>query len=76
LLKEAGAPQKYTGISISLSRFFVDYLTSAGFHVTVIDESSFDEKVRPYALPPSSRYSSHPLATNHRKIYFARRPVA
>jgi len=55
---------------------FVGYLTGEGFDVTALDESSFDEGfIRRHCLRPPI-YSSHPLATNHRKIYLARKPVA
>jgi hypothetical protein len=52
---------------------FIDHLTSAGFDVTVIDESSFDERFVAVDCLRPPVYSSHPLATNRRKVFFARK---
>lgn len=48
-------------------------LRAQGFAVTVVDERNFDSSVviKHVLFPPA--LSSHPLATNHRKVYFARR---
>ncbi len=55
---------------------FAGLLQQVGFHVTPVDESSFRTSfVKRHCLRPPV-YSSHPLATNHRKVYFARKPVA
>ncbi len=55
---------------------FAGLLQQVGFHVTSVDESSFPASfVKRHCLRPPV-YSSHPLATNHRKVYFARKPVA
>jgi predicted SAM-dependent methyltransferase len=52
---------------------FGRYLETHGFTVTVVDESSFDaELVKRHVLFPPI-LSDHPLATNHRRIYFARK---
>ena len=51
---------------------FEQLLAEAGFSVNVIDENCFTRStVRRYVLSPPIR-SSHPLATNHRQIFFAR----
>jgi SAM-dependent methyltransferase len=49
---------------------FVDRVTAAGFSVTSIDADSFsrDLQVRFVLVPPIP--STHPLATNHRIIYY------
>jgi SAM-dependent methyltransferase len=53
---------------------FPGYLVAAGFQVACVNESSFPSAmVRRYTLFPPV-LSSHPLATNHRTIYFARKP--
>jgi SAM-dependent methyltransferase len=55
---------------------FVSRLSGAGLVTTVVDESSFpDAIVRRHVLFPPV-LSPHPLATNHRKIFFAQRPSA
>jgi hypothetical protein len=47
-------------------------LSEAGFAVSVIDEHSFSRSdVRFFVLAPPI-LSSHPLATNHRRLFFAR----
>jgi len=52
---------------------FGGFVQSHGFTVTTVDERSFDAKtVRKYVLFPPV-LSSHPLATNHRKVYFAQK---
>jgi len=50
-------------------------LESVGFAVRVVDAGSFPPAVvkRHVLFPPV--LSTHPLATNHRKVYFARRPL-
>ena len=54
----------------------VDILSNVAFDNSVIAESHFEECfVRRHCLRPPV-YTSHPLATNHRKVYFARKPVA
>jgi SAM-dependent methyltransferase len=54
---------------------FVGMLESAGFHVTVVDETRFPEQaVRRHVLFPPV-LSPHPLATNYRKVFFARKVV-
>lgn len=50
-------------------------LESVGFEVTIIDENNFSpETALNYGLKPLS-LSSHPLVTNYRKIYFAKKIV-
>jgi SAM-dependent methyltransferase len=53
---------------------FSGLLESAGFRVTSIDEHSFpaDLAQRHVLCPP--QLSPHPLATNFRKVFFARKP--
>jgi len=52
---------------------FIERLSEAGFKVDVITESSFaPEAVSSLVLTPPVR-SSHPLATNERRIYFCRK---
>lgn len=52
---------------------FSDLLQAAGFEVTTIDEHNFTpEQVSRHVLAPPVR-SPHPLATNLRKVYFARK---
>jgi SAM-dependent methyltransferase len=48
-------------------------LEKHGFEVTVVDASSFSQDlvIRHVLFPPI--LSSHPLATNHRKIYFCKK---
>jgi SAM-dependent methyltransferase len=54
---------------------YAGLLQQAGLHVTPVDESYFPAKlVERYCLRPPMN-STHPLATNHRKIYFARKAV-
>ena len=55
---------------------FGRFLEAHGFAVTVVDEHSFDPKLarRHVLFPPV--LSDHPLATNHRKVYFARKRSA
>ncbi len=52
----------------------VDRLRQCGFEVDVVTEEIFDPDVarRHVLFPPI--LSAHPLATNHRRLYFARRP--
>jgi len=51
---------------------FPDLLQAAGFEVTAIDEHSFaPELASRHVLAPPER-SPHPLATNFRKVFFAR----
>jgi SAM-dependent methyltransferase len=54
---------------------FTGLLQQTGFHVTPVDESYFPAGLvkRDGLRPPI--LSVHPLATNHRKIYFARKIV-
>jgi len=55
---------------------FAQVLENHGFTVTVVDERNFDSKmVRKNVLAPPS-LSVHPLATNHRKVYFAQKRLA
>jgi SAM-dependent methyltransferase len=52
---------------------FARRLASAGFEVTVVDESRFDpEQVRRNVLFPPF-LSRHPLATNYRRVFFSRK---
>jgi SAM-dependent methyltransferase len=52
---------------------FTDLLARNGFDVFVVDEKNFDEKIiKKYVLFPPV-LSTNPLATNHRKIFFARK---
>jgi SAM-dependent methyltransferase len=52
----------------------VELLESVGFHVRVIDASSFPaEVVKQNVLVPPV-LSERPLATNHRRVFFARKP--
>src|SRR5215831_8348750 len=52
---------------------FPDLLKSCSFEVTAVNESYFDETVvrKNVLFPPV--LSKHPLATNHRKIFFGRK---
>jgi SAM-dependent methyltransferase len=52
---------------------FIELLTCRGFEVFILDEKDFDPNiVKKYVLfPPVLSYNS--LATNHRKIFFARK---
>jgi hypothetical protein len=52
---------------------FPMFLEKHGFEVTVVDASSFSQDlvIRHVLFPPI--LSSHPLATNHRKIYFCKK---
>jgi SAM-dependent methyltransferase len=54
---------------------FAGMLESAGFKVTAVDETWFPEHAvrRHILLPPVP--STHPLATNYRKVFFARKLV-
>lgn len=53
---------------------FIARLADAGFRVRVVSEQDFDQElVRRHVLFPPE-LSPHPLATNHRRIYFAFRP--
>ena len=52
---------------------FPDLLRAAGFEVTAIDEHSFSaDLANRHVLAPPER-SPHPLATNFRKVFFARK---
>lgn len=52
---------------------FGETVKKAGFQVKIADHENFPEsKVRKFALFPY-RPSSHPLATNHRRIFLARK---
>ncbi len=52
---------------------FAQRMTKAGFEVTAVDESFFPpEVVKTHVLLPPHP-SQHPLATNHRKIYFGKK---
>ncbi|HET6251203.1 MAG TPA: class I SAM-dependent methyltransferase [Tepidisphaeraceae bacterium] len=52
----------------------VSLLESVGFKVRVIDEKSFSpELVKKHVLFPPV-LSKHPLATNYRKVFFAKKP--
>ena len=52
---------------------FVDMLSKAGFEVTAIDETYFDqETIKRFVLFPPV-LSKHPLATNYRKVFFGRK---
>ena len=54
---------------------FADRIRKAGFEVTVVDEKVFSgEQVKRQILFPPV-LSKHPLATNHRKVFFAKRPM-
>lgn len=49
---------------------FAEFMRNAGFQVSIIDENSFSsELVKKHVLFPPV-LSSHPLATNYRKVYF------
>lgn len=52
---------------------FITMLEDAGFEVTAVDESFFDESTvaRNVLFPPV--LSKHPLATNYRKIFFGKK---
>ena len=53
---------------------FVARLDSAGFGVRVVDANGFPaDQVRRFVLSPPS-LSPHPLATNFRRVFFARKP--
>lgn len=55
---------------------FGQFLESHGFAVTAVDASSFDaETVKRHVLFPPI-LSDHPLATNRRKVFFARKKSA
>ena len=53
---------------------FSEIVQAAGFQVTVIDEKSFEESMvlKNVLFPPI--LSTHPLATNYRKVFFAMKP--
>lgn len=52
---------------------FAARLAQAGFEVTVLEASQFSEADRrTFVLEPPER-SQHPLATNHRRLYLARK---
>ena len=52
---------------------FAGLLQQTGFHVTSVDESSFPASfVKRHCLRPPV-LSTHPLATNRRKVFFARK---
>jgi SAM-dependent methyltransferase len=52
---------------------FASLLETAGFSVKIVDETDFaDEVVQRHVLFPPE-LSRHPLATNYRKVYFARK---
>lgn len=54
---------------------FPDILGCHNFIVTTIDEHNFqNQQVQKYVLFPPV-LSTHPLATNHRKIFFAQKPL-
>lgn len=55
---------------------FPEVLKDCGFEVTAVDEHYFDERTvrRNVLFPPV--LSDHPLATNHRKIFFGRKHEA
>jgi SAM-dependent methyltransferase len=55
---------------------FSQFVEANGYTVTVVDEHSFDYQLvkRHVLFPPV--LSVHPLATNHRKIYFAKKRSA
>ena len=49
-------------------------LEGVGFAVRAIDEKNFSpELVKKHVLFPPV-LSTHPLATNHRKVFFAKKP--
>ncbi len=52
---------------------FATMLQASGFRVSTVDETRFspDKVVRNVLFPPA--LSTHPLATNYRKIYFGRK---
>jgi len=52
---------------------FAARVEAAGFQVTTVDEGTFPrQQVRRNVLSPP-RLSAHPLATNHRKVFFCRK---
>ena len=54
---------------------FDRFLEANGFTVTIVDERNFDsEIVQKYVLFPPI-LSNYPLATNHRKVYFAQKSI-
>jgi SAM-dependent methyltransferase len=54
-------------------RDFTDTVENKGFLVTAVDESFFSEELtrRHVLFPP--QLSKHPLATNHRKVFFCKK---
>jgi SAM-dependent methyltransferase len=55
---------------------FVDIVRGKGFSVIAVDKSMFaEEMVRKSVLAPPLA-STHPLATNHRRIFFCRKALA
>ncbi len=52
---------------------FGGFLETHGFYVTAVDEHTFDSTIvdKHVLFPPV--LSDHPLATNHRKVYFAQK---
>lgn len=52
---------------------FASRVEEAGFHVVTVDHNAFREEIvqRHVLFPP--RPSSHPLATNHRKVFIAQK---
>ncbi|MDQ2976130.1 MAG: class I SAM-dependent methyltransferase [Acidobacteriota bacterium] len=52
---------------------FVDRVRAAGFKPHVVDEDSFDESVVERLVLRPPQLSSHPLATNYRRVFFCRK---
>jgi SAM-dependent methyltransferase len=52
---------------------FIDMMQNQGLESTAIDESFFDKKLAKYNVLFPPVLSTHPLATNYRKIFFGRK---
>jgi len=55
---------------------FISKLQQVNFQITVIDESNFSESETAYYVLFPPVLSTNPLATNYRKIFFARKPLS
>lgn len=53
---------------------FIERVRLSGLEVTVITKADFKPETIDRLILEPPRFSSHPLATNQRRIYFARRP--
>jgi len=54
---------------------FAARVESAGFSVRQVDSEGFSDEVRKRFVLAPPKLSSHPLATNYRKIFFCRKEV-